>query len=812
MRSHAVLILTVALILAAVTASATTFVVPTDEEMVARSQAIVIGSVEGFYVTENGGEIETVYEIRLERSLKGTLQRNELLRVVTPGGVIGDRGVLVPGAARFRQGEQVLLFLRRDSARWSTTDLTLGKFRFMTSSAGERLLVRDAEDIFGWDRRGRSHREVVRKEEAFLRFITDRLQGRPASHDYEVEASSVTLAADETFAVSANATSYPARTYTDFVNNQPVRWQNMSFGVNFYKRSDQNIAGASDGGVSAIQNGLAAWNNECGSLINLIYAGQVARASANHDAANVVEYNDPQQRVSGSWGGSGTVAITFISFAGTHSFLGESWLNITDADVVFQDGYTAGNASFSSAMTHELGHGIGWRHSNQNHATGGACNSAVEECTTAAIMNSSVSANYGYTLQPWDVNAAQSVYPGGSCGPPPPSCTAPTVTAQPQSTTIISGSSATLSVGASGTAPLSYQWYVGTSGNTASPISGATSSSITVSPSSTTSYWVRVANSCGAANSATATVTVSAPAAGRRIGDINGDGKSDLVLRNTQTTGITVWLMNGTQPFNGAQIAAPGAWLPVATGDVNGDGRSDVIIRNSSTGEIGAYLMAGGGLSVATFSSFTNPGTAYNVVTTADFNRDGTDDIALQRVTDGTVSIWYMGNGVIASGYFVNQPGAEWKLSGSGDFDADGYPDLILQNASTGQVTIWRMQGATILSGQAINNPGTAWTVMAAADVNGDRRADVILQNRTYGHVTVWTMNGYSILDGHVIGTPGTANVVKGRGDFNGDGVYDVVLQNTSTKTVVVWLMSGANVISSGDHTPSSAYELMVQR
>ena len=86
----------------------------------------------------------------------------------------------------------------------------------------------------------------------------------------------------------------------------------------------------------------------------------------------------------------------------------------------------------------------------------------------------------------------------------------PSVTSQPQSTSILQGQSATLSVTASGSAP-TYQWYRGTSGDISNPVAGGTGTSITVNPSTTTSYWVRVLNTCGPASSATATVTVTVP-------------------------------------------------------------------------------------------------------------------------------------------------------------------------------------------------------------------------------------------------------------------------------------------------------------
>jgi len=88
-------------------------------------------------------------------------------------------------------------------------------------------------------------------------------------------------------------------------------------------------------------------------------------------------------------------------------------------------------------------------------------------------------------------------------------CAAPVITSQPSSTTIVTGQTATLTVTASGTATLSYQWYTGNSGNTSSPVGGATGTSVTVSPVSTISYWVRVSNNCGSADSATVTVTVT---------------------------------------------------------------------------------------------------------------------------------------------------------------------------------------------------------------------------------------------------------------------------------------------------------------
>jgi fibronectin type 3 domain-containing protein len=143
---------------------------------------------------------------------------------------------------------------------------------------------------------------------------------------------------------------------------------------------------------------------------------------------------------------------------------------------------------------------------------GAGCTSFAEIATAPAgatsYADTTVAAATTYVYRVRAANANGSSAPSNSAtATTPAACAAPAITTHPQSTTITSGSSATLSVSATGTAPLSYQWFAGTA-----PITGATASSVTVSPTATTSYYVRVTNSCGSSvNSNTATVTVNAP-------------------------------------------------------------------------------------------------------------------------------------------------------------------------------------------------------------------------------------------------------------------------------------------------------------
>ena len=89
-------------------------------------------------------------------------------------------------------------------------------------------------------------------------------------------------------------------------------------------------------------------------------------------------------------------------------------------------------------------------------------------------------------------------------------CTPPAITSEPQSLTAPNGEIVMLSVTATGTAPLSFQWYQGESGDTSMPVVGGNAASIalTAGRTATASFWVRVTDACGSADSVTATIAV----------------------------------------------------------------------------------------------------------------------------------------------------------------------------------------------------------------------------------------------------------------------------------------------------------------
>jgi hypothetical protein len=492
------------LLFVASTAHAVTYIVPADREMIQQSDDIVVATGVTSLVEDIRGAIVTRYTLRIEEVLKGPRAVGGHLVLTERGGLLGDRITYIPGTPRYAPGERYLIFTEANRDGDPVTfGMSLGQFVFVARD-GRTLSLRG--ELEGFDRNLERHVEQARDAALFLAYIRGIVAQRIAPEPryfVDVTDARARVMSEATIAAEASRGSY---LMTDPETGRAFRWSNPS--ATFVK------AGAAVGanGSTAVTLAFSQWNGT-NSAIDYKDGGQddtatggISNDGDTRDGKNAILFNDPKnQIVSTAVAGLGGITVG----GNPYSLGGEEFWDMLEVDVVMNN-ISLSQSCYDTVMTHELGHTLGFRHSNQNGTNDSAC-VAPAVCTTNAIMNSAVQCSWKGILKDYDSIAAETVYGNGVA------CTPAAIVDQPASATIRAGTTLTLNVTATGTEPRHYQWYEGAKGDFANPV--GTDRPVFVSPSPIsvpTAYWVHVSNNCGSADSDTAIINLLPPQQRRR--------------------------------------------------------------------------------------------------------------------------------------------------------------------------------------------------------------------------------------------------------------------------------------------------------
>lgn len=245
------------------------------------------------------------------------------------------------------------------------------------------------------------------------------------------------------------------------------------------------------------------------------------------------------------------------------------------------------------------------------------------------------------------------------------------------------------------------------------------------------------------------------PAAG--FGDVTGNGWSDLMARTA--TGTLV-----TYPGNGTALDPAGArtfgsgWNAMSAilriGDLNSDGREDVLARQASNGVLWFYPGTATGL--GTRKQIGTGWTGMRELTPiGDLNRDGLPDLLAVNTADKNLYL-YPGRAGAALGARVLVGAGGWdamsELAGVGDFNRDGLPDLVAR-ATSGTLYLYRGRVGGFAARTQI---GTGWSGMrdlvGVGDFNRDGFTDLAATNTT-GAVYLYRGTGTALSTRTTIGT-----------------------------------------------------------
>jgi hypothetical protein len=284
------------------------------------------------------------------------------------------------------------------------------------------------------------------------------------------------------------------------------------------------------------------------------------------------------------------------------------------------------------------------------------------------------------------------------------------------------------------------------------------------------------------------------------IGDIDGDGKPDFVVPGLEGETISI-LRNtgtpGTVSFARTDVAASNYPRAVALGDIDGDGKIDMVVTSNTSNHLLIYLNT----STPGTVSFAAPVTltfsnnyAANVVAVRDIDGDGKPDIvAITATVDLSIFLntGTVGNVSFAPGVIYTVPnGGEPSLS-IGDMDGDGKPDIVVCNSAY-YPSVFRNLSTpgTVSLGPRLDFPaGSAPFWVTVGDLDGDGLMDMAVVNANDNTVSVFrnTTSGGTISFAPLANfATGTTPVGLCMADLNGDGKPELITANDGNNTVSV--------------------------
>lgn len=285
-------------------------------------------------------------------------------------------------------------------------------------------------------------------------------------------------------------------------------------------------------------------------------------------------------------------------------------------------------------------------------------------------------------------------------------------------------------------------------------------------------------------------------------GDIDGDGLPDIaafdqssssysqgkfsVLRNKSTNGF-IDFDNSVDFITGLQSSG------IAIGDLDKDGKSDIIVSNAGNRTVAVFRNTSvmGQVSFAKGIDLPTGGYPKNLVIT-DLDGDGLLDIVVNNGLDGTLSIFKnssTGKGTLsfATAQSIQLTNGGHGYLTMGDIDGDHKPDLVTTNAYTSNTVSLIRNTSTIgtisFAAEVVYPTVNEALVPYISDLNGDGKLDLALSSGTYGSaISVYKNNssaGTITLEPAVNYTyPGNAFFGLVIGDVDGDDKPDIVASN----------------------------------
>ena len=273
----------------------------------------------------------------------------------------------------------------------------------------------------------------------------------------------------------------------------------------------------------------------------------------------------------------------------------------------------------------------------------------------------------------------------------------------------------------------------------------------------------------------------------------NSSGASDWVLLLQSSTSPT--------PTPTPPPIDRSGWNLITTADFNRNGNPDYVLHNVSTQRTMIWYLNNNVYVSAAYGPSLPSGWQL-AEKTRDFNGDGKPDYVLYNTSTRQTAIWYLNNNVYLGGAYGPTLPAGWMLTGTGDFNGDNKPDYVLYNSDTHQTAIWYLNNNVYVGGGFGPTLPNGWALVGVEDFDRDGHADYVLLHPSSGYTAIGYLAGRALVGGAWGPTIPSGWALVATGDFNGDGKPDYVLHNGVTRQTAIWYLNN-NVYVNGAYGPT---------
>jgi hypothetical protein len=292
---------------------------------------------------------------------------------------------------------------------------------------------------------------------------------------------------------------------------------------------------------------------------------------------------------------------------------------------------------------------------------------------------------------------------------------------------------------------------------------------------------------------------------GLAVGDLNNDGKPDIVVSNNAPNTISVLLNTGSGSISFApktDFSTQTNPYGIAIGDIDGDGNADIVVTNSNAAGISVFRNTSGGGMV----SFTRTDMAANstpvAVCIADIDGDSKPDIIVANQLAGgnggiTVHLNNSVPGTVSLAAKTDIPNTNSNVSVvAGDITDDGKMDIITGKLNSSQLQVLINKSTSGTPSFTISNPQLFTTAdhssLSLGNFNDNHIVDVVAGNSNLNTATVIPFfpapgpPNYTFRTGATMNTNNTPKGVSS-GDLDGDGKPDIIVPAFGSNSLSVF-------------------------